>query len=103
MAFFGAAAVGVGKAIDGCQLAGDVLTLTELLASLAMSFDHIHRPEPAAVLSGAGANYATIHTAVDLPGTVAHLRAILGEEVFEEYAASGAAIDLGDAVGYARQ
>jgi hypothetical protein len=75
---------------------GDVLALTELLASLAMSFD---RPEPAAVLSAASANYATIHTAVDLPGTVAHLRAILGEVVFEKYAARGAAMDF----GYARQ
>jgi predicted ATPase len=64
-------------AIDSFHRAGNVALLAETLAKLAMSFDRIERPEIAATIYGASANYAGIHAVINLASAVTHLRALI--------------------------
>ena len=57
-----------------------------------MFFDSFDRPEIA----------ATVYGARQLPAAVDHLRSVLGASAFDERVATGAAMTLVDAVGYAR-
>jgi tetratricopeptide (TPR) repeat protein len=82
--------------------AGDVATLGRSLAYLAACFERINRPDVAATLYGASTNQPPGQYAVNLPAVVDHLRAALGDAAFDQYAATGAAMDLGEAVDYAR-
>lgn len=68
-----------------------------------MAFDRSGQPEIAATLYGASTRRAIIHTVVDLPEMVTRLRAALGNAVLKGCTAAGAALELGDAVGYARR
>jgi hypothetical protein len=78
------------------------------LANLAVCFDRLDRPDVAATLYGAGrhhtpaGNRALSQYVVELPAVVDHLRAVLGDATFDQCAATGAAMDLADTVGYAR-
>jgi hypothetical protein len=65
-------------------------------------FDRFDRPDVAATLYGAGSNRASMLGVVELPAVVDHLRAALGDAAFDQGAATGAAMNLADAVGYAR-
>jgi hypothetical protein len=47
-------------------------------------------------------HYGNAGIAVNLDETVDHLRAVLGDALFDECVAVGATMDLGDAVAYAR-
>jgi hypothetical protein len=89
-------------ALDAFHNAGNVTSVGATLARLAMCFDSFDRPDVAATLYGAGTNHATSLYVVDLPAVVDHLRAALGDDAFDQRAATGAAMDLADAVGYAR-
>jgi hypothetical protein len=68
-------------------------------------FDRLDRPDVAATLYGAGkqhtpvGNRALSQYVVELPAVVDHLRAVLGDTAFDQYAATGAAMDLAEAVG----
>ena len=69
-----------------------------------MFFDRAAQPEVAAGLYGATTHHPAAHAIVgDLPVVVAHLRAVLGDGVLSQYAASGAAMETGEIVAYARQ
>ena len=89
-------------AIDGFDRAGNVGTLAATLGGLAMLFDRFDRPEVAATIYGACANDVNVHMVIGLPETIEHLRAALGDSAFGECAASGSAMELGNAVSYAR-
>ena len=39
---------------------------------------------------------------IELPGVLARLRTVLGETLFDERVATGAAMEFADAIGYAR-
>ena len=75
--------------------------LAVALANLALFFNRIERLDVAAVLYG-----ATSQSSTAVPGrrprTVAHLRAALGDVAFEDLVATGEAMELADAVRYAR-
>jgi len=73
------------------------------LGSLAVHFDRVEQPDIAATLYGASTRARSLRVLLDLPDTVEHLRAVLDPAVFDERVATGAAMDLGDAVVYARQ
>jgi hypothetical protein len=88
-------------ALDSLQRAGDASNVGGALANLAVCFDRFDRPDVAATLYGAG-NRALSQYVVDPPAVVDHLRTTLGDAAFEQCAATGAAMDLADAVGYAR-
>jgi predicted ATPase/class 3 adenylate cyclase len=89
-------------AIDSSHRAGNVAVLAQTLASLAIFFDRLDRPEIAATVYGASTNDASIQVVIDLPTAVDHLRSVLGQTVFDQCVATGAAMTLGDAVAYAR-
>jgi predicted ATPase/class 3 adenylate cyclase len=88
--------------LDSVHRAGNVSSVGGALAHLAVCFDRIDRPDVAATLYGASTHQAVSLYAMDLPAVVARLRAVLGDAVFDDCAATGAAMDLADAVEYAR-
>jgi predicted ATPase len=81
----------------------DVGNLLIAFGDLAVLFDRLERPEIAATLYGASRRHGDIGWATDLPDVVDHVRSILGDATFEELAAAGAAMTLGDAVSYAQR
>jgi predicted ATPase/class 3 adenylate cyclase len=88
--------------LDMSHGAGNVTSLAATFACLAACFDRLDRPDVAATLYGASTNQISSQYVVDLPAVVDHLRATLGDAAFDQCAATGAAMDLGEAVGYAR-
>jgi predicted ATPase/class 3 adenylate cyclase len=89
-------------AIDSLHRAGNLTSAGAALAYLAVCFDRIDRPDVAATLYGASTHKAITPYVVDLPALVDHLRTALGDAAFDQCAATGAAMDLADAVAYAR-
>jgi hypothetical protein len=92
----------IDTALDGLHRAGNVSSLAGALSHLAVCFDRIDQPDVAATLYGASTNQAIGHYVVELPAVVDHLRAALGDAAFDQCAATGAAMDLAEADGYAR-
>jgi predicted ATPase len=90
------------SAIDSFHRAGLVVWVATLLADLAVLFDRVERPEVAATCYGAATHQGGAHQVPNLPAAVDHLRAGLGEEAFDGCVAVGAAMEIGDAVRYAR-
>lgn len=89
-------------AIERFQHAGADATLSQSLAYLALLFGRLGRPEEAATLFGVSHENALIHTVIGLDEAVADLRMALGAAAFEEHLAAGEAMELVDAVAYAR-
>jgi tetratricopeptide (TPR) repeat protein len=89
-------------ALDSFHRAGNVTSLGTAFAYLAVYFDRFDQLEVAATLYGASSNQALSQYVVELPAVVDHLRVALGDAAFDQYGATGANMDLGDAVGYAR-
>ena len=91
-------------ALDSFLQAGNVVHIVAMFAGLAVLFDRADRPDVAATLYGATTRQPAAVTdgADHLPAAVDHLRAVLGETLFDRCAATGAGMDLGDAVAYAR-
>jgi predicted ATPase/class 3 adenylate cyclase len=88
-------------AIDIYQRGGDQAGLVMTLAELAVFFDRIQQAQVAATLFGAISRSTFIAMAPAVPD-VEHLRSVLGETLFDECAAAGAAMEAGDDVRYAR-
>jgi hypothetical protein len=87
--------------IDSFHQSGNSADTVGTLATLAILFDRFERAESAATLYG-----ATTHTGtswvIGLPEVVDHLRDVLGASRFDECVSAGAAMDLAEAVHYAR-
>jgi tetratricopeptide (TPR) repeat protein len=90
-------------ALDSFHSAGNVTNVGSTLAHLPVCFDRLDQPDVAATLYGASINPAGSQYVAILPAVVDHLRAALGDAAFDQYAAIGTAMDLADAVSYARQ
>ena len=88
--------------IDSFHSAGNLASVGTTLAILAVWFERFERPDVAATLYGASTYHPGSQYYVNLPAMVDHLRAVLGDAGFDQCAATGAAMDLADAVGYAR-
>jgi predicted ATPase len=82
--------------------AGNAGSMSTTLAYLAVCFDRFDRPDIASTLYGASTKQAIVQYVVDLPALVDHLRGALGDAAFDQCAATGTNMDLGEAVGYAR-
>ncbi len=89
-------------AIDSLHRSGDVANLAATLADLVVSFDGFDRPEVVATLYGAIADQGITVGIVGFTDAADHTRAALGDRVFDECAATGVAMTLAEAVGYAR-
>jgi hypothetical protein len=107
--------------LDNWQRAGDLLHLPLALASVAMCFARLGEPEIAATIYGGSASLVsslpkrtrpthhgasllpTPETVAGLLQAVEDLRANLGATGFDQHVATGAAMETGDAVSYARQ
>jgi hypothetical protein len=88
--------------IDSFHSAGNLASVGTTLAILAVWFIRFERPDVAATLYGASTYHPPSQYYVDLPAIVDHLRAALGDAGFNQCAATGANMDLGEAVEYAR-
>jgi tetratricopeptide (TPR) repeat protein len=89
-------------AIDSFHRSGNLADLAATLAYLAMFFDRVEEPGIAATIYGAAEGSGSIILVPNLKGVVLHLRAVLGGQAFQDRAAAGAVMDIGDAVAYAR-
>jgi len=89
-------------AIDSFHIAGDHATLATSLAYLAVVFERMERPEVAATIYGTSTHDASMARVVNRPSAVARLQAVLGDIVFGQCVALGAAMERADAVQYAR-
>jgi hypothetical protein len=89
-------------ALDSLHRTGNAVTLAVVFADLAVCFDRFDQPDVAATIYGASSNEPNGQYALDLPEVVDHLRAVLGDTAFDNCAATGAAMDAADAIGYAR-
>jgi hypothetical protein len=89
--------------IDSYHQAGNVAQLPGTLAKLATFFDRFERLEIAATIYGASTHQGSVIMVVNLPSVAAHLRTALGAARFDQCVAVGAAMDLSEAVRYARE
>jgi predicted ATPase len=88
-------------AIVSFHQSGDTDSLAMTLTNLAHFFDRFERLEAAASLYGCVSTHP-IASYVDLAGVTEHLRASLGASRFHACVAAGSAMELGEAVQYAR-
>ncbi len=89
--------------LDMLDRAGNVANMAATLANLALFVDRVGRPDIAATVYGACSNYGIINTVVGLPDLVDRLCAKLADGAFEDCVTAGAAMELSDAVHYARR
>ncbi len=89
-------------AISMCHQSGDIVNLATTLAQLAVFLGGDQQPDVAARIYGATTPYPSTVMVVGLVDAVDHLRTVLGESRFDECVAAGEAMQLADAVRYAR-
>jgi predicted ATPase len=89
--------------IDALQRAGDVAHLASTLGHLAVLLTRIGQQGPATTIYGATAGHATANRVAGLAAVVDDLRAVLGPRRFEQCFVAGAAMEMSEAVQYARQ
>ena len=88
--------------IDTLQRSGDVTHMSSTLGQLAVTLAGIGRPDAAATLYGATARYAIVSRSGGLGPVLDQCRDVLGDAEFEDDVAAGAAMELSEAVVYAR-
>jgi hypothetical protein len=89
--------------IDAWHRAGDRWNLAQALASLAICLERFERAEAAAAVYGSSTRMVAVPPVAGLLEACERLRATLGSAVFDQQVATGAAMETGDAVAYARQ
>ncbi len=88
--------------INSLQQAGQVTQLALALANLVVIVDRAERAEIAATVYGSTINHPGTKAIFEVARVVDHLRAMLGDETFERFVATGKAMELPGAVRYAR-
>jgi predicted ATPase len=88
--------------VDSLHRAGNVAHLVIAFANLAVLLDRLKLSVAAATLYGT-TRHGNIEMVLDLPTVVEHLRSVLGESAFDQAIGDGAAMEISDAVQYARQ
>jgi hypothetical protein len=90
-------------ALDVLHRSGAGAHLSIILANLATFFARFDRPEVAATLIGVSLRQAgSVSMAMDVDATADRLRTTMGPDRYAEYVDTGAAMDRGDAVRFAR-
>jgi hypothetical protein len=90
-------------AIDSLHRAGDIGDLAVTFADMSVLFDRLECPEIAATFCGVSRRHGDIGWVTHLPAAVDHLRAVLGDSRFDDCLGVGAAMEITDAVAYARE
>jgi tetratricopeptide (TPR) repeat protein len=88
--------------IDSFHQSGEIGQLAATFAHLAMFLDRYEQPDIAATIYAATIRYPYTAIVVGLDATVDHLRSVLSQTRFDECVAAGAAMELSEAVQYAR-
>jgi tetratricopeptide (TPR) repeat protein len=91
------------EAIDAAQRAGSHSHVGLALPNLAFVFRDLGRAEVAATIYGASTRYESIANVLSLPDLIEQLRDGLGKATFDDCVTIGTAMDITDAVRYARQ
>ena len=89
-------------ALKSLYNSGQHSSVANTLGSLALFFDRFNKPEVAATIYGACHGYGIMSMVIGLPEVVERVRGGLGEQLFAEALATGAAMELSDAIQYAR-
>jgi predicted ATPase len=89
--------------LDSLRKSGDELNLALDLASLAMCLARLQEHEAAAIIYGGSTRLLNPAPVAGLPQAVEQIRANLGATLFDRCVATGATMEAGDAVAYARQ
>lgn len=88
--------------IDSFHQSGNTADTSGTLATIAILFDRFERAEPAATIYGATTVHPGAGWVIGLPDLVDRLRTVLGAARFDECVATGASMELAEAVQYAR-
>ena len=88
--------------IDSFHQAGNLSHLTFTLLDLVVVFDRLQRHDAATTLYGTTTHLDSALRPRALPDAVGHLRTVLGAQRFDACVAAGAAMEVSDAVRYAR-
>jgi hypothetical protein len=91
------------EALDAAHRGGSHTQLGVALATLASLFYDLGRAETAATIYGSSTRYGGIANVPSLSERIEQLRDRLSELTFDEFVATGAAMETADAVRYARQ
>ena len=91
------------EALDAARRAGSHTQVGLGLANLAFVFRDLGRPEIAATIYGSSTRYASIAVVLSLPELIEQLRDRLGAATFDDCVATGAAMEMTDAIRHARQ
>jgi predicted ATPase len=83
--------------------AGHFSVLASALAVLVSILDHLERYEPAATLSSRASTGFSGATYPEIDAALAHLRAVLGDETFEQFARRGEAMTNSALAAYAME
>jgi hypothetical protein len=90
-------------ALDGFHRAGNQMSLALTFGGLAVVLDQLGQPGVAATIYGSGSRAQRSLSVPNLAEAIQHLREVLGPTTFDRSVATGATMEAGDAVTYARQ
>ena len=88
-------------AIRNYHNSGNTTTIRIPLAILAVLFDRLGRHEPAATIAGFALSPFSASAVPEITTTITHLRDVLGEQTYESFARTGAAMTAAAIVAYA--
>ena len=91
----------IGLAIRHMHESGNMVTIRSPLTNLAIFLDRVGRHQPAATIAGFAFSPLTATSFPNINNAIAHLRQVLGEQVYESLARAGAEMTTAAMVAYA--
>jgi predicted ATPase len=91
----------IGLAIRQMHESGNMGTIRSPLTNLAIFLDRVGRHQPAATIAGFAFSPLTVTSFPNINKTIAHLRQVLGEQVYQSLAQTGAEMTTAAMVTYA--
>jgi hypothetical protein len=91
----------IGMAIRQMHESGNMVTIRSPLTNLAIFLDRVGRYQPAATIAGFAFSPLTAASFPNINNAIAHLRQVLGEQVYESLARTGAEMTTAAMVTYA--
>jgi hypothetical protein len=91
----------VGMAIRQMHESGNMVTIRSPLTNLAIFLDRVGRHQPAATIAGFALSPLTATTFPNINNAIAHLSQVLGEQVYQSLAGTGAEMTTAEMVTYA--
>jgi hypothetical protein len=91
----------IGLAIRQMHESGNMVTIRSPLTNLAIFLDRVGRYQPAATIAGFAFSPLTATTFPNINNAIAHLHQVLGEQVYQSLARTGAEMTTVGVVTYA--